>query len=300
MSMRTRHDTFKLLLCACVFLFLAKSASIAQTEARAATGLDAIGPAFEVASIRPANRDNGRHWFGTKLDPSGRYEASAVPLSSLVYAAYSSASDKFKVETDHTAPKWVSSDEFDVEAKIDDRYMEGWSKLSDQQRMDLVRPMLRQLLVERFHLKVAIEIRMTPVYALVQAKGGAHVKEVAPPAPVDGDPTETAMRWMADNPGTAFPGQLMCSGDRCTAHAVKIGDAIRQIAANSHSDRMVIDQTGLQGTYDFSIPFPTENAEFPMQEVGDALGMKFEPRSIPIKTFVIVSAEKPALDDGRR
>lgn len=296
MNTRSEHPLRKSFLLACAFLFIAKSASIAQREVRAASDLDAIGPTFEVASVRPANRDDGRHWFGMKLDPSGRYEASAVTLSDLVYAAYSSPSERFKVDTDHAAPKWVNSDNFDVEAKIDDRYMDGWSKLSDQQRTDLVRPMLRRLLVERFYLKVATESRMTPVYALVQAKGGAHVKEVAPPTPIDGDSTKVAERWMTDNPGKAFPGQLMCSGDVCTASALKISVALGQIAANSHADRMVIDQTGLHGTYDFSIPFPTEKEEFPMQEVENALGMKFEPRSMLIKTFVIQSAQKPSVD----
>jgi uncharacterized protein (TIGR03435 family) len=217
-------------------------------------------------------------------------------LSGLVYIAYPSAAKGFKVETDHTAPKWISSDVFDIEAKIDEGYMDGWSTLSDAQRMDIVRPMLRRLLSERFHLKLTTDTRMTPVYALVQAKGGTHVREVPPPTPVDGDPAEVAARWVAENPGKAFPGQIMCSGDQCVAHAVRIEDALGQIAANSHADRMVVDQTGLKGTYDFSFPFPGAKDEFPMQEVGDALGMKFEPRSMPIKTCIIESAEKPTVD----
>jgi len=66
MKMRTKHHTWKALLLACIFLFFATSASIAQKDAPVPSDLDAIGPAFEVASIRPANRDDGRHgyrWF---------------------------------------------------------------------------------------------------------------------------------------------------------------------------------------------------------------------------------------------
>ena len=296
MSMRMGYYTWKTLLLMCSFMFLAGMASMAQKDAGGVEDLNAIGPAFEVASIRLANRDDGRLWFGTKLDASGRYQASAVPLSRLVFAAYFAAPNQPKIETDHAAPKWVSSDEFDIQAKIDDAYLGGWSKLSDEQRMDVIQPMIRRLLVERFHVKLGIENRMTPVYALVQVKGGAHVKEVSPPTPVVGDPTGAEARWMADNPGKVFPGAIMCSGDKCTGHTVKISDAVGQIAANSRSDRMVIDQTGLKGYYDLSFSFPTEKDEFPMQEVGDDLGMKFEPRSVPIKTYVIQSAEKPSVD----
>ena len=43
---------------------------------------------FEVASVRPANRDDGRQWFGEQIQPSGRFTVSAMTLESLVRAAY--------------------------------------------------------------------------------------------------------------------------------------------------------------------------------------------------------------------
>jgi uncharacterized protein (TIGR03435 family) len=281
---------------ACVLLLLSTAGSTAQQGAPAVMGSDAEGPAFEVASVRPAHREDGRRWFGVKLDASGRYEASAMRLSSLVRSAYVAGLDPVQVETDRGAPKWVNSDEFDIQAKIDERYMDGWSKLSDGQRMDLVRPMLRRLLAERFHLKVAVETRATPVYVLVQAKGGAHVKEVAPPMPVEGDALEAAGRWMNDHPGEAFPGHILFSGETCTARAAKIGDSVGQIAANSHADRIVIDETGLKGYYDFTMPMPGQKDEFPMHQVEEALGMKFEARNMPVKTYVIAWAERPSVD----
>jgi uncharacterized protein (TIGR03435 family) len=297
MSMRIRHRPWKIFLLVGTFIVLVGQAGFAQKDSGATKVLDVTGPAFEAATVRPTNRGDGRSWFGMRLTSSGRYQASAVSLSSLVWTAYlgSGASDKGNVTTDHSAPKWINSDEFDIQAKIDDQYLNGWDKLSNQQRMDVLRPMLRQLLAERFHLKLRTEIQKTPVYALVQAKGGAHVKEVPPPLPVEGDPMEAQTRWMTDNPGKIYPGSMMCTGDKCTAKTVKISDAIWQIEAWSQADRIVIDQTGLKGYYDFELATPDKD-EAPMQQVEEDLGMKFEPRTVPIETYVIQSAEKPSLD----
>ena len=270
---------------------------MAQINPSAAGDPNAIGPAFEVAAIRPSSPEN-KGWSGIKVDPSGRIQTSDVSLSSLLQQAYSDGPGKSKVATDRETPKWVDAEGFDINAKIDDAYMRGWDKLSYQERLDRVRPMIRRLLADRFHVKFRVEMRKTPVYALVQVKGGAHVKEVPAPIPLDGDPDEAMTRWMADHPGKGVPGGMMCGGDKCTMNAVKISDAIGQIEMSSGADRMVIDETGLKGYYDFSFPFAVrhDNEESPMQAVEDGLGMRFEPRSVPVKTYVIESAEKPSVD----
>ena len=142
-----------------------------------------------------------------------------------------------------------------------------------------------------------MEMRKTPVYALVQAKGGAHVKEVPTPAAMEGDPNEAMAKWYAENPGKAMPGGILCA-DKCIGNAVKISDAVGQIAGSSRADRMVMDETGLTGYYDFSFTQPQTKDEPAMQEVEDDLGMRFEPRSVAMRTYVIEGAEKPSLDGG--
>ncbi len=267
----------------------------ANAQTKAVTTPDATGPSFEVATIRLANRDDGRRWFGSKLE-GHEFTTSAESLESLVNLAYGSPGDRGKstVITDHNAPKWIADDQFDIHARIDDQYLAGWDKLSYKQQMEIVSPMLRQLLDERFHLKLHSELRPTPVYALVQAKGGAKVKEV--PAPPEGRTSEDQAKWMRDNPGKTMPGSWMCTGDQCTASAVKVANATGQIGSNAKADRMVIDETGLTGYYDFVIPYPAKDDEHPMATVEDALGMRFEKRTIPIETWIIDSADKPTLD----
>jgi hypothetical protein len=41
---------------------------------------------------------------------------------------------------------------------------------------------------------------------------------------------------------------------------------------------------------------PGQKEEFPMQQVEEALGMKFEARNMPVKTYVIAWAERPSVD----
>jgi uncharacterized protein (TIGR03435 family) len=264
----------------------------AQT-APAAAAEDALGPEFEVATIRPANRDDGRHWFGTRIDSSGRLTTSSMTLNSLVWFAYVNGPGTGKVAG---GPKWAQSDAFDINAKIDAADMDGWDKLSQQQRTDRAKPMLRRLLADRFQLKLRTEMQPTPVYVLVQAKGGANVKEVAPPAPSDGDPFEAMQKYMAENPGKPLPGGIMCTGNTCTGSAVQMKNAIGQIGGSASADRIVIDGTGLKGYYDFTMTQPRHDDDQAMEEVEDSLGLKFEPRTMPIKTYIIESAEKPSVD----
>jgi uncharacterized protein (TIGR03435 family) len=259
---------------------------LAQTPSPPLTpGTDdmALGPAFEVATIRPGDRSDGRRWFGTRVDDSGHYMASGVSLDGLVARAYG------RVDLDHEAPKWVSSEDFDINAKVDDAYMAGWDKMSDAQRIALVRPMVRRLLVDRFKLKLRTEVRDIPVYALVQVKGGTKMEEVPAPPPPEGRPTSVI--------------HINCPGKEkemtCMGKAVPMSQLIGLFAGfgNLQVGRTVIDETGLKGYYDYSFTVSTDaDADAPIKQIEDQLGLRFEPRKVPRKVYVIESAEKPSLD----
>jgi uncharacterized protein (TIGR03435 family) len=158
--------------------------------------------------------------------------------------------------------------------------------------------MIRTLLAERFKLKLHTETRLTPVYAMVQAKGGAKLKEVDPP-PAHVDPQA------ADDPGKKdkaddkpAPGSFMVSDKGWVAHAVQMRTLLGQIGYETgNQDRLVVDETGLKGYYDFAIKI-THGADDPTpeQQIEDGLGLKLEPRKMPVKTYVIDSADKPSVD----
>ena len=243
----------------------------------------ALGPAFEVATIRPGDRSDGRRWFGTRVDDSGHFLASGVSLDGLVQRAYG------RVDLDREAPKWVDSEDFDINAKVDDAYMAGWDKLSDAQRLALVRPMVRRLLVDRFKLKLRTEMRDIPVYALVQAKGGTKMKEVPPPPPPEGRPVS----------GIVINCPAREKERTCTGKAAPVSQLIGLFAGfgNLQVDRTVIDETGLKGNYDYSFTVSSEaDADPPIKQIEDQLGLHFEPRKVPRKVYVIQSAEKPSVD----
>jgi uncharacterized protein (TIGR03435 family) len=119
------------------------------------------------------------------------------------------------------------------------------------------------------------------------------VKEVSAPPPLEGDFQEALKHFSEENPGKPFPGAIRCSGDGCTAKAVSMTNALNQIQGSSHADRIVIDETGLKGYYDFSFRSPGQDDDDAMGKVEEDLGMKFESRKVNLTTYVIDSADPP-------
>ncbi len=275
----------------------ASTGEITGTGADAAIADAATGPAFEVASIRPAAPagNNGSGSMGVLLTPSGRVNVMRQPVQSLVYFAYLPHMGTGLVQG---GPDWVSSQEFDINAKVDDAEVATWGKLSDAQRRDRIRPMMRRLLAERFHLKMHTETQVKPVYALVQAKGGVKLKPVdAPPLNADQeavDAWEKGDNWTAEN---APPGTFLMTGSTWVGKALPISQLLIEIAANAQVDRLVVDETGLKGSYDFTFkPSYDKDAPILLDQIESQLGLKLEPRKLPVTTYVIDSVEKPSVD----
>jgi uncharacterized protein (TIGR03435 family) len=245
---------------------------------------------FDVASIRPSGDRSGQpgSWMGIRIT-GGTYEARSMSLKSLVTVAYANGGPQRQMAAGGGG--WIDSQQWDIVAKVDDA---SFAVMSNVERSNRMRPMLQALLEERFHLKLHTEMRPTPVYALVQVKGGAKVKEVPVPPAVEGDWMEAMKRYREENPGKPFPGVITCTGDRCTGTAVQMSVAIGQIQGSSQADRIVIDETGLKGYYDLSFRMPRSGDDDAMGEIEEDLGMKFEPRKMDLKTYVIDSAEKPS------
>jgi uncharacterized protein (TIGR03435 family) len=244
---------------------------------------------FDVATVRqsPDRSNQSGAWMGIRVT-ADTFEARNVTLMALVRFAYA---DRSKGELVSGGGGWIESRDWDVVAKVDDPSM---AALSDRERSNRMRPFVQALLSERFNLRLHPERRLTAVYALRQAKGGAKVKEVPAPPPVDGDLHEALERFREDNPGKLFPGAITCGRNGCSAKAVSMSTALRQIQGSSHSDRMVIDETGLNGYYDFSFRNPGEEDQDAMGKIEEDLGMIFESRKTDLTTYVIDSAELPS------
>jgi uncharacterized protein (TIGR03435 family) len=207
--------------------------------------------------------------------------------------AYSDPQEMLQVDG---RPKWAETDQFDINAQVDKADMPGWDKLSGAQRMDRVRPLLQTLLEQRFKLKGHTAMVSTPVYVLVQAKGGSKLKEV--PKPTAAELQEDEKRRQANT--AADPPQLGLSVSTTgwVAHAVKIPESTGVLGyALGAQDKPILDQTGLTGYYDFTLKvIKQEGGPTPAQQVEEQLGLRLESRNVPMKTFVIDSVEKPTID----
>jgi bla regulator protein blaR1 len=264
-------------------------------------------PSFEVASIKP-NRSGSMNRFFRLADPS-RFTVTNIPAKDLIEFAYHV--QPFQVSG---GPAWINSQGYDIEAKVDDSTVAELQKLPQEQRMDEYRLMLRSLLTDRFKLNLGHETKELPIYVLVVAKGGPKLTPTTipqtPPADADakGRP-RGPMMMMA--PGT------LTAKDASTSSLAEILGRQPELGG-----RLVVDQTGLTGKYDFTLTFapermmampgasdgegqpmrrpegapppPDPNAPSIFTALQQQLGLKLESQKGPVQTLVIENIEKPS------
>ena len=187
-------------------------------------------------------------------------------------------------------PKWLDSERFDIEAKMDDATVAQLKALPPEQRNQQMQSMFQQLLADRFQLKTHWETRELPVYALVVAN------------PKNG-PTLTKAKDPLHSGTAGGNGMLQAN----SATLADIAQVMTQ-EASSELGRVVIDKTGIEGKYDIrlkwtpdlgagsgpesSAPPPTGPSIF--TAVQEQLGLKLESTKGPVKVLVIDSVEMPA------
>lgn len=208
----------------------------------------------------------------------------------------------FDVGSDDQLPKepaWIASEKFDIDAKIDDSDVEAMSKLPPDQKLEQYRLMMRTLLAERFRLRVGNHTKELPVFALVIAKGGPKLT-----------PSAAAAKQMP----------ILAGGSRGALKAVSVSMAMfsRWLSGREDmSNRVVIDATGLTGTFDFTLNWTLENLRSTLQSsagpgqgpagaaadslsssiftaIQEQLGLKLESRKAPVEVLVIDHVERPS------
>ena len=113
---------------------------------------------FEVASVkRVPERDRGLTSISSPGEPE--FRAHNVTLEALTGYAFGVDSGRQIVNE----PSWMSSEQYDIAAKV-----ENDQKLSYEQ----LKPLVQQLLQERFHFTYHRETRQRKGFALVVAKNG--------------------------------------------------------------------------------------------------------------------------------
>jgi uncharacterized protein (TIGR03435 family) len=237
----------------------------------------AAKPSFEVATIKPSSPDARGVRFG--LIDGGRWRVYNHTLKECVAYAYT-----LTVGLVSGGPPWIASDRYDIVA-----LEPGGSRPTAGQNL----LMFQNLLADRFKLKIHRETKQLPVYNLVLGKNGAKVVESAPGARKDD------LVYQGSPGGVGLPG-----------HSVTMGDLVAFIG-RVFLDRLVIDKTGLTGSYDFDLKFAAEGTllappgpppsgvdanELPdfFAAIQQQLGLKLEPAKGPVETIVIDSVERPS------
>jgi uncharacterized protein (TIGR03435 family) len=227
-------------------------------------------PAFDVASVKPSSAPFST---GLKTGPE-RLTIAGASLSDLIQQAYG-VSDQQIFGIPETFGR------FDVEGKAEGSHT----------RNELL-PMLQTLLADRFKLTLHRETRELPAVALVTTKGPWK----AQPAANDYDP-EISLR----------------AGQSAGSVAIRGQNVTTKLLANYLSNRLrrvVVDQTGLAGSFDLNVEFAVDQTELTDRNVPerdaiahlftdfvDRLGLKLESRRVPVDVLVIDHLETPAANE---
>jgi uncharacterized protein (TIGR03435 family) len=210
-------------------------------------------------------------------DP-GRIAYTNVQLNLLLRDAYGLRLNQI------TGPDWIEIDGFDVVAKI-----------PPNATMGQFREMLRNLLTERFRLRVHKETRDGSIYTLVVNKGGAKLSETSGSG-------EAAMKQVAVDLATVrrkshepYPEYKMtCANMTMAELAAHLGV---DLGADS-IDRPVTDGTGLTARYNFDLKWASEaganafNADNIIKALQKQLGLKLESRRGSIEVLVVDQASE--------
>lgn len=250
-------------------LFLSSVAAFSQTEARP--------PSFEVADVKVNKSGDAR--MAVDMHGGGALTMRNVPIKTMIVMAYHVRPDAVS-----GGPEWLDRDRFDVVAKA------GQNTPPED-----LRRMLQTLLAERFKLAVHTQEKIVPVFALVLGKSAPKLQpsEAAPLSEQRCLPGE----------GTVGKKHIAC---RHLTMALLAGQLQEQSPRDF--DLAVVDQTGLQGYFDFILDWtpaartvvdPSEPAAGPtvFEAVETQLGLRLEHKKLPMPVIVIDRVERVPVDN---
>jgi len=268
----------------------------------------ATGPVYEVASIKANKSDNGL--FRMMFEQDG-FSATSVTLRMLISTAYEVNDNQI-----FGVPNRLNSEKYDIEAKMDSSVTDGLQKISEDQRRVEKRRMLQALLADRFKLMLHRESKQLGMYALVIAKNGPKLQEAKP-----GDAYPQGMK----DDGRPLGAGVFRLGRYAGGRGELVGQGLPmatlvRLLSEKILNRGVLDNTGLTGSYDFTLQWTIadesqgpmfKGAEDDQQGTGsttplessgpsffaaiqEQLGLKLESQKGPGQVLVIDHVEKPS------
>lgn len=260
---------------------------------------------FDVASIK-LNRDGGPV-AGLRRIPGGRFEATNIQLDALISFAHQLQPYELQ-----GGPEWLTTDRWDVLAKIDG---DPAPLPPGDPRPDAMMLATRALLADRFRLSMHRETRALEVYRLVMAKedrrpGPGLRRSTYDCAGLVRTRDEAAKGGpAAPDPNT--PDRMVC-GMRVSVGRIQFGGRPLAVLLNTltaMTQRRVVDETGLTGNWEFDISFnppaPPPGIDVPPANLAYAslftvlqeqLGLKLESTRLPMSVLVVDRIERPVED----
>lgn len=234
-------------------------------------------PSFAAAIIKPSQPGE----VGKNISTGYRTVLPGITMLKLVSFAYDLQNEQIA-----GAPKWMTDEEFDLE---------GVADIPGRPSVNQLKSMFKKLLVERCQLKFHGEKRQLSAYVLAVGKNGAKLsqsKDLQEP--------------------TSFNIRQNASGARIlTAKNVTLTD-FTQSLQSSVVDRPVVDQTNLQGKYDFMLTWTPDESQFTqmgervkppdgssdvpglLTAMQEQLGLKLNAEKIAVDVMVIDRIEQPS------
>jgi bla regulator protein blaR1 len=276
----------------------------AQSQTQSAS---ASSPVFEynVVSIKPTKSATR---FGRFVNTPDGLTATSITVQELIQRAYGiqAGTDDGRVSG---GPSWLTTDRFDIDARMDGAVAEASQKRSPDALRILRQQMLQALLANYFKLTINRESRQLQRYTLSVAKGGPKLQEASP----DEFAANAARVAAGRNAGELY-------------RSVRGGETFKSFSMTLFVQRLsqllerpVIDETGLTGLYDFDFiwftpnagpaPVPavqgaanSQSAVPPMDDDDDSdviaavekLGLKLERGKGPVEVIVVTRIERPA------
>jgi bla regulator protein BlaR1 len=188
-------------------------------------------------------------------------------------------------------PDWINTTKYVIHGKPPDSIRDAMQSMTAAQRSMEIHLMMQSLLADRFKLKAHFETREMPVYELTIAKGGQKLKENPDASKREAAVGQSMVR------GTAVPVQVFAD----------LLESVPDIGR-----RVIIDKTGLSGTYDFLLKWTPMQAMAPVGGSGgtapahesegvslftaveEQLGLRLVPARGPGQVLVIDHIDRPS------
>jgi uncharacterized protein (TIGR03435 family) len=177
--------------------------------------------------------------YSTNINPH-RFDIRDATVLDMIISAY-----RPEDQTVIGGPSWIDFDRFDVVARVDSLKPPNQSTAPTNSGNppansydQVVRPFLKQVLKDRFHLIYHTENRPLPGYVVTVAKGGVNLAEAK-------DPTAVGACQAERDKANPEQGSLSCTSETIAQFL--------SIYGGMYFPHTVIDHTGLKKSYDFTL-----------------------------------------------